>query len=251
MNLCLSSLAYNTETEKVVFDTMKKHNIQMVETVFTKIKPWEILSENDILTYKCKLEYYGLKSCSAQSLFYGLQYTLNDIDGVIAHFSRIIEYSKILGIQILVFGSPTMRKLSAKRSLNLLFSKIESMLEGTGIQVIIEPNAKIYGGEYWFSVSEISKFIEDNNFNNIKTMVDYHNSILENFDPSNDLISYGKYIQHIHISEPNLNTIQDLTKHKKFSETIKHQKYSGIITYEVLHSEKIVSSIDDFQLIYK
>lgn len=252
MALCISNLAYSEQTKDAMFDTMACHGINHVETVFSKIKPWTFLTKDDIYDYKRSLEKHGFATKSAQSLFYGYSYTLNDIDQVLYHFERLISYSEILGIRTLVFGSPTMRKMTInyKENITTVFKILETMLIGTDITVAIEPNAKIYGGDYWHTVPEISEFLQDKYLRRIRTMVDYHNSILEDRDPSEDLLLYKKYISHVHISEPKLGKMQDISAHKKFSDTIKQVGYSGDITYEILESADPISSIKDFSSVY-
>ena len=116
---------------------------------------------------------------------------------------------------------------------------------------MIEPNSKIYGGEYFFTVSEITDFITSNGFKNIKTMIDTHNLILEDDDPIDVLKTHINYIGHIHISEIKLEPIKNIEFHTKFSSQLKEMKYDKIITYEVMKCEQIMDSVKEFYEIYK
>lgn len=59
---------------------------------------------------------------------------------------------------------------------------------------------------------------------------------------------YFDKINHIHVSEKNLNPLTDFVFHTNFATKL---KYNGIVTYEVMKCEKIIDSIKKFYEIYK
>ena len=83
----------------------------------------------------------------------------------------------------MVFGSPNMRKGIIDDSLSKIFKRIDESLNNTNITLVIEPNSKVYNGDYFHNIKEIVDFIENNKFINIKTMIDTHNLELEGYDP--------------------------------------------------------------------
>ncbi len=254
MNLSLSNFAWDTQDSEITFKTLKENDINQIETVFTKIKDWSELTADDIVEYKKYLESFEIIPYSAQSLFYNINCDgINDIDVIVPHFQRLIEYSKILGIKILVFGSPGLRKKTGnwRESLVHIFKAVDEMLTDTGIKVLIEPNTSSYGGEFFHTVSEIVRFIDSNGLKNVKTMIDTHNSLLENEDPNVELLTYFNYISHIHISEPKLQMIKETEFHLDFSDIVKKIGYSGTITYEVMKCDDILENISVFSKIYK
>jgi sugar phosphate isomerase/epimerase len=150
----------------------------------------------------------------------------------------------------MVFGSPTMRNGVIDDSLSLIFKKIDNLLNNTNITLVIEPNSKIYGGNYFHNLNEIVDFIKNNKFVNIKTMIDTHNLKLEGYDPITELCKYYDYINHIHISEIKLTPIITSETHINFSNELKKLGYDKIITYEVLKCDNIESEIKKFVEIY-
>jgi sugar phosphate isomerase/epimerase len=158
-----------------------------------------------------------------------------------------------LGVKVLVFGSPGLRKKTEgwEDSLVEIFTYVDNILVDADIKVLIEPNTSSYGGEFFHKVSEIVGFIDSNDLKNVRTMIDTHNSILENEDPNVELVEYFNYIEHIHISEPKLVVIKDDEFHNTFSNTIKNSEYKKTITYEVMKSEELIPSIEIFSKIYK
>lgn len=253
MKLALSNFAWDNDDSELIFDFLKKNNINNIEGVLTKLNTWDNISIDTLLPFKENLNSKHILIPSLQSLFYNVDCkNISDEDVFINHFKKIIELSKFLSVKVLVFGSPSLRKKVDKweESLCRVFKKLDSMLENTDIEISIEPNSKIYGGEYFNTISEIVSFIKQNNLKNIKTMIDTHNLILEKLNPIFELKTYYEYINHIHISENNLSHIKDTDFHWDFSEKIKKMNYDKIVTYEVITCENILESIKLFSQIY-
>lgn len=254
MKLALSNLAWDFEENEKMFSELKNLEIDNIEGVLTKVSSWENLNEKKIYSLKKLLEENGLKVFSLQSIFFGVVCEgLHDSKVVIPHINKLISYSKILGVEILVLGSPNLRKKveGLEQKLNETFKTIDSLLFGSNIKICIEPNTKSYGGEYFHNLDEITKFIKKNNFSNVKTMIDTHNLFLEDLDPSSEIKKYLAYVEHIHISEPKLQPLHDFKLHKKFSKTLKKLNYNKVVTYEVAKHDNLIDSIKNFISIYK
>ena len=253
MKLALSNFAWDSDETESMFKTLSLIGIENIEGVLTKINHWDKLGEFELINYKKSLNRHGIKIESIQSIFYGVN--CNDLSDykTIDHYRKLIEYCKILGVKVMVLGSPSLRKNVNGWYDNLsdILKKVDGMLNSSGIELSIEPNTKTYGGDYFHTVQEIVDFIVHNDFKNIKTMVDTHNVKLEGLDPLNEFRNNVHFINHIHISEPNLKTLSDFDLHKEFSKLLKSFNYNGIITYEVNKCDNIIESMKDFYLIYK
>lgn len=252
MNLALSNFAWDNKDSDKVFQILKENGINQIECILTKIKSWDELTTDDIIEYKKTLDTYGITAYSIQSLFYGVECKITEIDAVVSHFKRLINYATILGSKRLIFGSPGLRKQHDgwEQAVIEIFNQVDKLLEGTDIKVIIEPNARTYGGKFWYKLDEIVSFIEKNNFFNIRTMIDTHNSELESNVPYMDLIFHYDYIEHIHISEVGLANIKENEQHKRFSSILHNREYDKTITYEVLNNDGVLDSIKTFTKIY-
>jgi sugar phosphate isomerase/epimerase len=251
MNLALSNLAWDFKDNHNILTKLKNKNINRVEGVFSKIGEWDTISDVNIIEFKKLLDSMGIGMKSIQSIFYNVN--CNDIhskDIVISHIGRLIHYCELLGVEVVVFGSPKLRVGIVDDSLIEVFRIIDSMLVNTNIELSIEPNSKIYGGNYFYTLDEIVNFIDNNSFLKIKTMIDTHNLLLEGCSPSDEYIKYRNYINHIHISEIGLKPIIDTTPHIEFYNTIKKYEYKNTITYEVNMLENFDINIDTFIKIY-
>lgn len=246
MQLAISNLAWNQESADEVYAFFSQQNL-LVETVFSKIDSWNNLTEGRIVSYKNHLDRYGIATRSAQSLFFGVECQFGD-ENFFAHFDRLITYSKLLGITTLVYGSPNLRKNI--EIADAVFHKLDSVLAKTGITLVIEPNAKKYGGEYFFTVPEIIQFIEKNKLHHIRTMIDTHNLWLEGEDSLQTFAKFAPYIKHIHISEDKLLPIIEEEKHQTFARLLLTFGYSIIVTYELLLCPNLQSNVLTFVEMY-
>jgi sugar phosphate isomerase/epimerase len=254
MNLALSNFAWDRDDSDLIFKTIKENGFNNIELVLTKLKDWDELDMMDIIEYKKELDLNEIFPYSIQSLFFNVKCNdLTDIGTVTKHFNKLINYSRMLGVKMLVFGSPGLRKKvdGWEESIVKVFKHVDEYLTDTGIKVLIEPNTSSYGGEFFHSVSEIVEFINANQLRNVRTMIDTHNSKLEGNDPNVELVNYFDYIEHIHVSEPKLVVIEDDEFHNNFSNTIKNSNYKKTITYEVMKSNELIPSIQIFSKIYK
>lgn len=251
MIISVSNLAWDNNRILEVLEILKKNKISNVEGVLSKIDNLSDLDESKLNDYKMLFHNNNISITSLQSIFHGLDIkSLNNDKKVIDHLNKIIEFSKILGVRVIVLGSPNLRKKNDFKSLKNLFKSIDSILYKNDITLCIEPNSKIYGGDYFYTVGEIIDFLSVFQFKNIKTMIDTHNLILEGDDPIKVLNKNYNFIGHIHISEVNLKPIINETFHRKFFESIQSIEYKGIVTYELLNSQDLEKDIYKFTKIY-
>lgn len=251
MNLSISNLAWDHKDLESTLKILQKYKIKKVEGVLSKINKWDLIDDNELKNVKTMLESFDVGMGSIQSIFYDVNIeSLNEKNKFTQHINKLIEFSKILGFNVLVFGSPNLRNGFNYEIIVDVLKNVDVVLLENNITMCIEPNSKIYNGEYFHTITEISEFLKSNNFTNIKTMVDTHNLILEGEDPVEMIEKYFNQAHHIHVSENKLLPLSNLVFHKKFSEKIKSLKYDGIITYELLPCDNLENQIKTFTEIY-
>lgn len=181
---------------------------------------------------------------STQSIFYGCDIqSFEQKEKTINHLRYVIEECSKYEIKIIVFGSPSLRK-GSKIKLLEVFDEIDNELKNKNIILCVEPNSKYYNGEYYFSLDEIVPDIK--RYSNIKTMIDSHNLILEGDDMFLTYEKYSDYIKHIHISEKDLKPVKDFDYYKKFISFLRDNSYNLGITYELKQCENIISEAHKF-----
>lgn len=245
MNIAISNLAFRSEND---IEQCSKHSVDLIEIAPTKIDSWENLTSEALTEYRNLLQYHQKTAYSMQSLYYGVKITSDE--DFLSHFSKILEIAKILEVKILVFGSPSLRR--HQFDYDRVFKSIDNLLEDTEIKLCIEPNSRIYNGEFFFTLEDIIRFLNKINSRNIYTMIDTHNIIFENLDPCEEFLKYQYYIHHVHVSEYNLTSLKDLDFHKKFSNVLKKHNYNKVITYELANitADNLDSSLRIFSEIY-
>ena len=251
MNLSISNLAWDHKDLESTLKILQKYKIKKIEGVLSKINKWDLIDNDELKNVKTMLESFDVGMGSIQSIFYDVNIeSLNEKNKFTQHINKLIEFSKILGFNVLVFGSPNLRNGFNYEIIVDVLKNVDVVLLENNITMCIEPNSKIYNGEYFHTITEISEFLKSNNFTNIKTMVDTHNLILEGEDPVEMIEKYFNQVHHIHVSENKLLPLSNLVFHKKFSEKIKSLKYDGIITYELLQCDNLENQIKTFTEIY-
>lgn len=252
MNLGLSHLCISEENQKEIFQTMSDLNINNLEIVFSKINSWQNITDEDITFFKEKLLSLGIDSKTTQSLLFGVDITSFSDHSFVNQMIKVIETSKKIGVHTLVLGSPSQRKRTEdyQEKISKNFQYIDKVLIENGVMLCVEPNTKIYGGEYFFDVHEIVTWIIENKFSNIKTMIDTHNSLLEEKNYLDEFVEFKDFIHHIHVSEPNLNNFSKSELHQSFANLLKVEGYNHMITYEVKSNPNLIESIQLFHQTY-
>jgi len=256
MNIAVTNLSIDSSMVNEYLNFLSNNGIKGIEVAITKINNWDQISEDDIHEYVEMLKLNNIKVTSIQSIFYNTDFKdLSDFEKITSHFKRVIDYSKILNSNIIVFGSPKIRKKfnGYEDKISDIFKFLDQYCDNSGLKICIEPNSTYYGSEFFNTIDEIVDFIKNNNFKNISTMIDTHNIILENQDPVDVFSEYYKFIDHIHISENNLSSIRHSDSHKYLSNKIISSGYGKTITYEFISQnfDHFSNSVQDFINIYK
>lgn len=159
------------------------------------------------------------------------------------HMKSVVDYCIQNNISIITLGSSSMRVGSKNKLIDIL-TKVDEYIDNRNCIVCLEPNARRYGGEYYYSLDEIVSDI--NCFNNIKTMVDTGNLYLEGYNSSEEYEKYKNFICHVHISTPNLDPVRLYGPYANFISDIKNLGYNGNVTYEYLNSYDVQEEIKIF-----
>jgi sugar phosphate isomerase/epimerase len=250
MKLGISNLAWENSELKNIIPILKNNGIKYIETVLPKYLNWNNLDTTNLLKYLETLYKHNLLTLSTQSIFYNSSVKNFNDPNFVNHLKLVFDVCKLLNIKLAVLGAPTMRVNYISKELIFNLHLIDFHLKETGQILLLEPNSKIYNGGYFYTVNEIVNFIEENKFSNIKTMIDTHNIILENEDPTENYFKYKDLISHVHVSEKGLGNFAPTEKHITLSNTLKQTNYNGIIIYETKPSNNLTQDIEQFVKIY-
>jgi len=250
MNISISNLAWDLKDLDQCLIALKKHNIHHIEGIFTKIKDWDNIKHIDIISYANKFKENNVSISSFQSIFYQTKILdFKNYKETAAHLSNVIEMASISNAKILVLGSPKLRKQGSLKELKKSLDLVDNLLEEKNIFLCIEPNCKLYGGSYFYSLKEICSFIETNKYKKIKSMIDTYNLLQEGFNLIEEYKLYNDYIYHIHFSEESLNEIINPKKYIDFISEIKYS-YDRLVVYEFKHFNNFDNAIKTFSNLF-
>lgn len=237
MKLAISHLACDDASQ------IASAGVSLLECVFSKTQPIMEQNASSIAAWKKQLP-IALTPYSVQSITYGCG--LTDFSACASNFAvmdKIIELATSLQLKRLVFGSPGIRRGRPDAS---MFKYIDEQLKGSDMVLCIEPNARAYGGEYFFDVAEIAEFLQQHKFSNISTMIDTHNSWLEHRRTCDDICMFRDVIDHVHASEVKLQGFTSVNEHTMIAQALNNINYQHVVTFESL----TMQGLDDFKNIY-
>jgi sugar phosphate isomerase/epimerase len=134
-----------------------------------------------------------------------------------------------------VFGCPKNRaypgRFDAETAHSFFYSLGSFALEHNTV-LAIEANPVIYNTNFLNTTSEALDFVKKINCEGLKVNLDF-GTIIQNNENIDDYSDDIFYINHIHISEPNLELIQKRSEHKKLADMLKEKCYSGYVSIEM------------------
>jgi len=180
---------------------------------------------------------------SIQSIFYNSGIESFSDQRCIDYLFNLIDYCLNNNIKVITFGSPSMR-VGEKSAMLKLLSELDGYIQNNDCIICVEPNARKYGGTYYYSLDEIVSDIY--HMKNIKTMIDTGNLALEGFNSINEYEKHKDYIHHTHISTPNLEPIDEYSIYIDIVSSMKSLGYNKSITYEYVKSYNFYHEINLF-----
>lgn len=248
MMLGVSNLAWE---DNIDLQILLQNNISYVEIVIPKYVAWSSTNLATLHNTIQRLASEGIQVESTQAILFGSSVTSFDSIDFVNHIKKVSTICEKIGVHKIVLGAPTCR-LGDNSSVGFLnnFHYIDKILEQRNQQLLIEPNSRVYGGSYFFTVNEILEFINVNGFSNIGTMIDTHNIILENETPYATYIKNMDRIEHIHVSEIGLTDYQHSNIHSDLANALNINNYQGLIIYEAKPSTNLAESLTLFNKTY-
>lgn len=247
MKLGISNLAWDGY---VNLEFLKQNNINYIEVVLPKFISWNNQELNKLNKFIEEAKNYNINILSTQSIFFNSNVNNFHSDDFIKHIEKVINICDKVKIPKLVLGAPSLRTFKVDFGLINNFYYIDSILKKFNQILLLEPNSKKYNGNYFHTVDEIVNFIKQNDFSNIKTMIDTHNIILENQNPSKMFLKNVLYIDHIHVSEQDLGDFKESYEHSELAIALKNKNYDGLVVYESKPSTNLLKSIELFNKTY-
>ena len=242
MKLSISNIAWDASNDEKIYTMIKKYEFEGLEIAPTKImgkNPYEKLEEAGVWKKEIQ-EKYNLKISSMQSIWFGRNENLFDSKEeevfLIDYTKKAIDFANIIECKNLVFGSPKNRNMNnGKNSENQIriFETLGEYAHKKNTVIGMEANPKIYNTNYINDTKSALELVKKVKSKGFLLNLDLGTMISNNEDLLKVLKGNVKYINHVHISEPNLKPIEEREVHRKLKNILLSEGYHGYISIEM------------------
>jgi len=247
MKLSISNIAWTTDNDAYIYDIMQELGYSGLEIAPTRIFPTEPYDKlKEAKTWENSLSNtYNFTIPSIQSIWFGRQEKLfgsNEERKLLLDYTKkAIDFASAIKCKNLVFGSPQNRYLpdNVDKKIALdFFKEIGDYAYTKNTAIGMEANPPLYNTNYINTTQEAIDLVKLVNSNGFKVNLDI-GTMIENKEDLNILSGNISYINHIHISEPNLNIIEKRNLHNKLADLLKVEEYNNFISIEMKKQDDI------------
>ena len=241
MKLAVSNIGWQAEADVDVYNLMKKYGYTGLEIAPTRIfpdLPYNRLAEAQNWFSILKSE-YGFVVPSMQSIWFGRQERLfaNSQDRKILsdYTKQAIDFAQVIGCRNLVFGCPRNRNIlegEDEKAAVDFFKELGDYAVEHNTVIGMEANPPIYNTNYINNTVSALKLIHLVDSDGFLLNLDM-GTIIENRELPEELIGKVHLINHVHISEPGLKTIERRELHVRLRDILKNEGYDGFISIEM------------------
>ena len=247
MKLSISNIGWAEENDATVYYMMNNNGFTGLEIAPTRIFPEQPYSKSEeakAWADNLKSE-YGFVVPSMQSIWYGRSEKLFGSDDerttLVNYTKKAIDFAESVGCKNLVFGCPRNRSMPGGADENIaisFFKEIGDYAAEHATVVGMEANPPIYNTNYINDTASALELIEKVDSKGLKLNLDV-GTMIENNEDVSVLAGKEHFINHVHISEPGLNAIEERPLHKELADMLKIHNYSGFVSIEVSKQDNI------------
>lgn len=252
MKLSISNIGWSVEQDEKIYALMQKYEYSGLEIAPTRVfleNPYDNLDEKKqwYLNLKAK---YGFSIPSMQSIWYGREEkifgSIEERTILFNYTKKAIDFASAISCKNLVFGCPKNRKLPEGADIDLavtFFKELGDYAAEKNTVIGLEANPTIYHTNYINDTKSAIELIKQVNSKGFRLNLDI-GTIIYNGENIIDLEKNVSLINHVHISEPELQPIEKRNLHYELKKLLDGGQYSGFISIEVKKTDDI-SMIED------
>lgn len=256
MKVTISNIAWQPEYDAEMYAFLNEKQCIGIEIAPTRIFPDDPYSNLDkVANFKKEIQtQYNLEVVSMQSICFGRNEAIfsneEERDVLKTYIKKAIDFASVLGCNNLVFGSPKNRIISEGQEAIAIqfFSELGQYAFEKNTVFALEPNPVIYGTNFINTTKEALDFVKACNVEGLKVNFDLGTVIYNNEDIS-ILTNTLQWVNHIHISEPYLEVIQQRNIHKELASLLQQENYTNSISIEMKNGSTMEKIKDTFQYI--
>ena len=160
---------------------------------------------------------------------------------LIEYTKKAIDFASIINCNNLVFGCPKNRNIQNENDYEIalkFFKTIGEYAQQKHTVFAIEPNPTIYNTNFINTTKQAFDIVKDIDCKAVKVNVDL-GTIIENNENIEIIEENIHLVNHIHISEPNLESIQKRDMHNKLKDILNKNNYDKYISIEMKNQNDI------------
>lgn len=249
MNLSISNIAWDASNDIAVYALMQKYAFAGLEIAPTRIfpeEPYDVHKMEMVRNWSLQLKKnYGFRVPSMQSIWYGRQEKIFGTDSererLLIYTKQAIDFANNARIHNLVFGCPRNRVLEDRSHWKTgvsFFKELGNYALEKNTIVGMEANPPIYNTNYINTTREALDLIDEVASDGFRLNFDM-GTMIENKEDVSVLHGQVKKINHVHISEPGLKTIEKRMQHKELAACLQEEGYQGFVSIEMAKVEDI------------
>lgn len=240
MKISVSNIGWDKQYDEEMYKYIaisKLNGIEIAPTRIIEDRPYE-KNEQAIKFADNIKKKYNLEISSMQSIWYGKQGNIFDEENAkmfIEYTKKAIDFASDIKCGNLVFGCPKNRNVPDGKNTNdilYFFKELGNYAEKNKTIIAIEPNPAIYGTNFLNTTKEAIEFVKKVDSKGIKINVDF-GTIVENKETLEIIQNNIDMINHIHISEPNLEVVKKRSEHKELANILRNFEYQNYISIEM------------------
>ncbi len=234
LKLAISNIGFG-ET----FDYRELEQYNGLEIAPSKIAVDPYTHQDNITEYAEKMmDEFDLPIVSMQSIWYQVSegIFMGGYDKLVAVTKQAIDLADKINCRNIVFGSPKNRNMpNPAGDIELakqFFREIAEYAETKQVVIALEPNPTIYQTNFINTTQEAFDFVKELNLPALKVNVDL-GTVIYNQEDLSVIKDNIKLVNHIHISEPNLEKIEKRQLHKDLKKLLVDSGYNHYVSIEM------------------
>lgn len=241
MKLSVSNIGWESAEDTATYRLMGIYGFSGLEIAPTRIfpqNPYRKLTEAEKWASDLSRQ-YGFVISSMQSIWFGRQEKLfgdaEERQALIDYTKKAINFAEVIGCRNLVFGCPRNRQLltgANAQSAVPFFKTIGDYASLHHTVVGMEANPPIYNTNYINDTLSALKLIEEVDSPGFLLNLDT-GTMIENQELIHELAGKVSFINHVHISEPELKPIKQRVFHRELKDILKSENYQGFVSVEM------------------
>jgi len=247
MKLSISNIGWEEIYDDEMYQIMKNMGFTGLEIAPTRIfpeNPYDKINEAYEWAKGIK-EKYGFCISSMQSIWFGIKENLfgteKEREYLFEYTKKAIRFAERIGCDNLVFGCPRNRNIPDGVNEEIaisFFRELGNYATKHHTVIGMEANPPIYNTNFINDTESALKLIKNVNSEGFKLNLDI-GTMIENGEDVSVLKDKELYINHVHISEPGLKSVQNRLIHRELADLLKKCDYSRYVSIEVGKQEDI------------